>query len=209
MKFKANTIEKIIKTERKALSLAIGYKKRDYCFYKKFDDYFVSIMATEYGMLHNEIEVEAEIKPMYVDDIFWDIMDWSSNKTSALSLRAVGAFTVRGLDVFSERRAIEDISEVHDVLYELTEKSASAVEELMKKYSKDPDAFDEMIEKSNNKYSDLELYEILRLIHLNDFSQAKKVLEKALSEGRKGRFANGNKYVYQAALEYCSKQNNI
>ena len=36
-----------------------------------------------------------EYKPLWIDDLLWDILDIESNKNESDSLRVIGAFTVR------------------------------------------------------------------------------------------------------------------
>lgn len=47
-----------------------------------------------------------QVKPLYLDDLFWDIVGASSNKKEPMSLRCVGAWTVQGAVVFQEKREI-------------------------------------------------------------------------------------------------------
>ena len=43
------------------------------------------------------------LKPMWIDDLLWDILEMPENKNEPVSLRAVGAFTVCGSEIYSTK----------------------------------------------------------------------------------------------------------
>ena len=88
-----NEIDKRIKGQAKSF----GYKFRSPCAFAKQGEYFISsfcsVMTLEVAIVH------IAVKKLIYDDIFWDVMNMSSNKDQPLSLRAVGAFTAPGIIV--------------------------------------------------------------------------------------------------------------
>lgn len=70
-KYLENKTHKVFKT--------YNLKKKDYMFYFSKDNMFYSIM---FWMSNNTIKVYFYAKPLWIDDILWDILDMSSNKTA-------------------------------------------------------------------------------------------------------------------------------
>ena len=56
------------------------------------------------GVVENEgicrCYINARVKPIWVDDILWDLIDMADNKNQPLSLKIHGEFTVYGIEVF-------------------------------------------------------------------------------------------------------------
>ena len=42
------------------------------------------------------------IKPLWLDDLLWDVLKMETNKEAPLSLRTIGAFTVSGSELFKD-----------------------------------------------------------------------------------------------------------
>lgn len=81
--------EKILRSVRRTVAKKYGFKQYDYANWMVRDGYFFSVLC-----LDPPHELELEVKPLYVDNMFWDICDMASNKKKPMSLRAVGAFAV-------------------------------------------------------------------------------------------------------------------
>lgn len=45
-------------------------------------------------------DTKENIKPLWIDDLLWNFLNISNNKKEPLSLRAVGAFTVHGVEIY-------------------------------------------------------------------------------------------------------------
>ena len=44
------------------------------------------------------------IKPLWLDDLLWDLLKMETNKEAPLSLRTIGAFTVSGSELFKMKQ---------------------------------------------------------------------------------------------------------
>ena len=86
-----NSFEKIEKAYRKQISKKYGWKQSDYINWKIISDYY-------FCLYHLSLEnAYIEVKPLFVDDLWWDIFEMSENKHAPKSLRGLGAFVVSGV----------------------------------------------------------------------------------------------------------------
>lgn len=86
-------------------------KKKDYLFYTSKNNMFYSMVL---NMVENKVKTAFYAKPIWLDDILWDILTMSENKNEPISLRGIGAFTInskiKGYD--SIVSSTEDIDKV-------------------------------------------------------------------------------------------------
>lgn len=132
---------------------------------------------------------------MWMDDLFWDIMNMSENKSQPLSLRSIGAFTVRDMKNYEDE---------HE-LYEWT------IDELEKCVTAYIEHFDNTVKSSDleNNYFlfDPTAYqgytqEILILIHKGEYQNA---LEHIQAIPDRGQFVNKGIWFKDYAEQYCKK----
>lgn len=203
MHFKKHSIEQIVAQRLKEIVKSSKYKKNNSCLYKKYNDYFFSILVIEAGLDNDIIRIRGNIKPYFVDDIFWDIMQMSSNKVASLSLRAVGAFSIMGVEVFCQEVQIKDLSEVSSIVDELIQKCDDEFLTTTKQISNPYESFVEfaLVKK---KSLDTDMIEVLTYIYNKDYDKAKKYAINELEKGNRGRFSNGTKFIYQLVVDYCN-----
>lgn len=75
-------------------------KKKDYMIYNVKDNMIYGLFVDAYIRetdLKPTINSYIEYKPLWIDNLLWDILDMESNKNESDSLRVTGAFTVRGM----------------------------------------------------------------------------------------------------------------
>lgn len=208
MKYKKNTLDKIITSNLKEIARSSEYRKNGYYLFKKYNNYFLSIFICETGFDNNYISVAGEIKPLFIDNVFWDIMKMSSNKTAPLSFRANGAFTVPSLTIFYQKTEVVEISSVKSIVDNLVKKCNA---EFLSVIDKIPDPYQDFVKYAvdhADEFYDIELIEILTSIEKQDYDKAKKIALVQLSKGIKGHFANDGKYVYELVVEYCNNVSN-
>ena len=58
------------------------------------------------------------IKPLWLDDLLWDLLKMETNKETPLSLRTIGAFTVSGAELFKNETELKEwtISELEEII---------------------------------------------------------------------------------------------
>lgn len=77
-------------TYRKSVSKKYGWKQSSYLNWKIEGGYYFSLF-------HCKLEdVWLEVKPLFVDDLWWDIFEIPENKQAPKSLRGIGAFSITG-----------------------------------------------------------------------------------------------------------------
>ncbi len=78
-----------------------GCKKKDYMVWSATkDNYFSLLVDVRERDGHCYCTSLEHIKPLWLDELFWDIIDMSENKSEPLSLRCIGAFALYGMTVF-------------------------------------------------------------------------------------------------------------
>ena len=172
------------------------FKKKDYMvWYKKNDMYFSLLVGIRERDGHCYCVSQETIKPLWLDDLFWDIMDMAENKSQPLSLRCIGAFTIRGMVSFQDEQELLEWS----------------VDELVKYVTAYVEHFSHTV-----KNSDIESYytlfdstayqgkiqEILVLLHKREYQKA---LEHIQAIEDRGQFSNKGIWFKEYAEVYCKK----
>ena len=92
-----NALKEIVKSKIKQYK----FRKRDYMIYMVKDNMIYGLFIDSYiretdskPIVHSYIEY----KPLWIDDLLWEILDMKSNKNEPDSLRIMGAFTVPGME---------------------------------------------------------------------------------------------------------------
>ena len=83
------------KTERsvlKNIARKHGWRQSSYIEWKIEAGYFLCLNVDILGYVLCNITLE--IKPLFIDDLWWDVFNMSSNKKEPKSLRGIGAFAV-------------------------------------------------------------------------------------------------------------------
>ena len=145
-----------------------------------------------FSMSNNTIKVYFYVKPLWIDDILWDILNMSSNKTLPISLRSVGTFTINSqIKIkeynFKNEKEINRIvnSSFHDLL------------ELSNAYDEDYYLSDYV----NISYQKEMIYTIV-LIHNKEYEKALNFLNNT----KINDFVSNNKSFSDLAIEYINKR---
>ena len=80
---------KIVADVRRSVSRKYGFRQSSYINFKVDGGYFFCL-----SFLTDEARLT--VKPMYADDLWWDIWDASENKKEPISLRGTGAYSLSG-----------------------------------------------------------------------------------------------------------------
>lgn len=166
------------------------------------DDFFFNILP--YLRLREDkaiIRGELCIKPMKLDDIFWDVFDMQSNKNAPLSLRVNGAFVLRGLPIATIEIYLRTLDEV-----ELNNALHSFFNDMVSANEKIECSLDSFIKlhTMSEKYYQSELVEIFCLILKSLYVEALNRTIELLDNGDKGRFCNHNKWINEYIVDYCN-----
>lgn len=137
-----------------------------------------------------------EYKPLWIDDLLWDVIGMESNKQEPDSLRMVGAFTVGAARIHIDTIELqsEATDYVESIFYESIEKIVSSFETLTE------EKYVEYL--YTEKYVD-EYSKVLVAIHQGNRNRIKELLETIDSNGR---FYNEGKSYKDWLVEYLNRE---
>lgn len=173
-----------------------GFKKKDYMVWSATKElYFSLLIDVREKDGHCYCTSRETIKPLWIDDLFWDIMDMSENKSEPLSLRCIGAFTIHGMHCFEDKQ-------------ELSEWSIEELETCVTSYM---EHFQNTVNNStiDSYYSIFdptayhgEIQEILILLHKQEY---RKALDRIQSMEDGGSFQNNDIWFKEYAEKYIKE----
>lgn len=192
-------IKQFIKEKKKAY----GFNSRMDILFKVVGDCFVKVRLSGTGIDGNKLTTHVYIKPLMMDDLFWEVFDMEGNKKEPLSLRAVGAFTFDALPVYKTFTIVSDYEEVFPYLDEEIKKINRLIDELIPTFHALDDFYEysKTIEKPSLYDRDLSF--MLLSIYKGEYRQARELAEKNIANHERGRFAQESKYIYDYVVDYC------
>lgn len=163
-------------------------KKKDYMFYLPKGDMFYYTML---DLRQKKLTAYFYAKPLWLDDILWDILDMSSNKEEPVSLRSVGAFTIHSMIREKEFTA------------ESTEEIDKAVGETFEELTALADSYGEedFLAECHSLVYQHEVIEVIVLLHQGEYEKALALCQ----EKEIGYFGVGNKDFSQLAVKYIRR----
>lgn len=170
-------------------------KKKDYLLWLKRNDMiysifpFVNIRECD---LVPVLQVRIGYKPLWIDDLLWDILGMETNKNEPDSLRVVGAFTAA--EVY-EKELIELESEDIEYLRTVLQDKIDAI--LVKL-----DTLDEMLYIENLTEATMGGLEDRALIAIHQGKDEKSVTELINMWNGSGRYKIGDKTYKELIKEY-------
>ena len=204
-KFKSKDMEKQLGIAIKNHAKQFGYRKIEFYAFKKYKEYFITIGFND---VNPEVWGTAEIKPYFIDDVFWDVFDMSSNKDQPMSLRARGAFTISGLIPIEIKIKVNDsLDEIGEIVQEIFKESDEKCIKLIDELGDDVDNFINIAEKSEGGYGfDIKLIKMLYHIKNNSFEKALVLAKEEISKGNSGYFGSSTKDIYEYVIDYCNER---
>ena len=196
-----NEFEKIETAVRRKVSKDFGWKQCDYINWKIISGYYFVL----YHPLVDELELN--VKPLFVDDLWWDIFEMPSNKQEPKSLRGIGAFAVTApqlheYKVFEK----EDVFTFDESQIEATWKSRfQKVEQDIKAFleeNPDPELFSP---ENNGKYGLIDpIYTLMMEIHSGMKEKALDHIEALKAESRV-TFVGPKGDAFEYVKNWCKK----
>ena len=182
-------LPKIIQVEIKKYKL----KKKDFMvWFQKLELFFslnISICERDGHCYCTSIE---RIKPLWIDDILWDVLGMPENKNEPVSLRAIGAFTVYGSEIYN--------NEAELVTWEMEELEKCVIQYIEHFYqSIQTCGIEKFYECMNASAYHQELRKALTLIYEKKYEE---VINYLKTQGR-GSFCNKGIWVNDGMKEYC------
>jgi hypothetical protein len=194
-----------------------GWKSRDWALYKVIGSYFftgrldLNVGAAFEGYV--QISLCLQVKPLVLDDLFWEIFGLEENKRRPIGLRANGAFVIKGPYLyFNHKTQCDDLAFNNENLIRALDESLYLMDMKVKEYisAQRPvthfnpwDACDGEIFPY-----DKALIKMLLYITENNFSAAYELAETELAEKRLGSYGNRNGNIYDYIKAYCKNYEN-
>lgn len=96
------------------------FKKKDFMIWYSTKELFFDLLIGVKVKSDDKCYCTAieTIKPLWLDDLLWDLLKMETNKKEPLSLRTIGAFTVSGAELFKNETELKEwtISELEEFL---------------------------------------------------------------------------------------------
>ena len=186
-------LPKILREKIKAYT----FKKKDFMiWYSKKDLFFdllITVNVTADG--HCFFTSRETVKPLWLDDLLWDFLKMEDNKKEPLSLRAVGAFTVTGSEIFACSQELKDWD-----VWELEKCVGDYLDHFY--HSVQTSAVDDFIRNIKSKRYHSELREALTYVHDHKYPEALNCLK----DQGDGVFKNGEIFINNAIREFCEEK---
>lgn len=191
-----NDRKKMLKDIRRSVGSAYHFQQNSYINFKSENGYFFCLY-----FLPQEVRLTA--KPMYADDLWWDIWDASENKECPMSLRGVGAFSLPG-QILATYAGPEATSEA-----ELTEEISAifkdAAEVIAAFLVANPDADTFYPDESKMDEDPDRLLHIIALIHNGREAEVLQIIDEARVSGHECRFRSGRRRdCYTYIRQWCT-----
>lgn len=146
------------------------------------------------------LEITYSVKPLFVDDILWDIMGMESNKNEPLSLRVNCAFALFGVE-FSKKEYILEKLEVEE-LSSYLEDSLKWFCTLLKTKKGNENTWFNDVESSEPTYYHCDIMRLMLMIKFEQFSNVIKYLDDHDVTG----FTVSGKSIDNMIRDYCKKR---
>jgi len=207
VKITRRELDKHIKVTTKDIIKKYGYKMRGSVLYKKSGDYFISILLVATGVNNNLINARGNVKPYFLDDVFWEVFKMPENLKEPIGLRANGAFTIKGLQVYNQHKKVECYEDVKGYVEELLKECDSEIEAVINKGGSNFRKFIDYSKSVENPglYKP-ELAEMLLDIKEKNYQVAKKLASHELENQRYGNLENKGKDIYQHVVDFCENK---
>lgn len=173
------------------------FKKKDFMIWYNKKDVFFDLLIDVKVKSDDKCYCTAveTIKPLWLDDLLWDLLKMETNKEAPLSLRTIGAFTVSGAELFKNETELKEwtISELEKIIDNYLEHFYKTVQS-----SSICDFYDNL----ENTLYHVELRKALSLVYEQNYQDALDYLK----DKGDGIFKNGNVSINNAIREYCINQ---
>ena len=205
-------LKKELKKVQRNAAKKLQLKSRDWAYFNKVGDYLVVYMINiNFPDNKFRVIIRPYIKPYIIDDIFWEIFDMASNSQEAMSLRAVGAFTV---DTFTlptkiaeEDWAMEDLDleKVETKVFEVLSETHEEVFKLISSFSDFEDFYTYVVENAPIP-AHYDLMGMLLMIYREQYADALQMAEDLIAKRQLGKFQNKGKWINEYIVDYCKEK---
>lgn len=173
------------------------FKKKDFMIWYNKKELFFDLLIDVKVKSDDKCYCTAveTIKPLWLDDLLWDLLKMETNKEAPLSLRTIGAFTVSGSELFKNETELKEwtISELEEIIDNYLEHFYKTAQS---------SSICDFYNNLENSIYHVELRKALSLIYEHKCQDALDYLK----DKDEGIFKNGNVSINNAIREYCINQ---
>ncbi len=192
---------KLSDSARRKVSRNFGFRQSSYINYIVRKGYFFCLEHLGYTSVY------LNVKPMYADDLWWNIFNLSENKKCPISLRGTGAFSIHAAklkeyalyDESTEEINEEDLSEKWQKIFCL---AAQDIEEFLRNH---PNA-DTFIPDKNCNYDTDNLLYFITLLHNGRKNEVVQAIKELKAKGHSCQFYDWDCDMdsYDFILKWCT-----
>lgn len=172
---------------KKSISKKYGWNQRNDVNWRIESGYYFDILHIDSWCYQPSLhKVYLHVKPLYIDDLWWDIFEIPENKKEPMSLRGTGTFSISGIELMEEslfeelyESGIEAITQypdedIENIWNNIFQKIETEISRFLKE-NPDPNLY---IPEENalNQGRAYKLYALLTHIHLRNKEQALKMI---------------------------------
>lgn len=171
--------QRMVADARRVAGHVYGFRQSSYINFKVEDGYFFCLKFMNYG-------VRLTVKPMYADDLWWDIWDTPEYKRDPVSLRETGIYSLPGQVLASYDIVEGNTSDELTPKFERIFKDAS--EQIAKFLTANPAADTFYPDESEMDCDPDRLLYLITLIHNGREKEALRVIAEERAEGHRCEF---------------------
>lgn len=189
---------KMIADVRRSVSRKYGFRQSSYVNFKVESGYFFCL----YFLTG---DVRLTVKPMYADDLWWNIWDASDNKNEPLSLRGTGAYSLSGQILTSDEiTKVADKGELTNIIDGMFKNATDAISKFI---IANPNADTFFPDESKMDYDPDRLLYLMALIHNGKEEDALAIIKEAHKNKHRCIFQSGmfsDSYTY--IRRWCNRE---
>lgn len=189
---------KMIADVRRGVSRKYGFRQSSYVNFKVESGYFFCL----YFLTG---DVRLTVKPMYADDLWWNIWDASDNKNEPLSLRGTGAYSLSGQILTSDEiTKVADKGELTNIIDGMFKNATDAISKFI---IANPNADTFFPDESKMDYDPDRLLYLMALIHNGKEEDALAIIKEARKNKHRCIFQSGmfsDSYTY--IRRWCNRE---
>lgn len=197
--------DKINNAARRSAAKTLGWKQRDFFNWRVEQGYFFCFFDL--------FPPRLEVKPLYVDELWWDIFEIPENKSAPMSLRGNGAFSLDGakLNAYDDCDINADDSTpelLESFWIDTLDRATRDMEQFLAEHP-DAGAYIPEIEVDETRDCTRAMVRLMALIHNGREDEAVEFIKRVKKKGggcmyRSGMFVDRDGFDY--ILDWCKKK---
>lgn len=197
-------LDKISNAARRSAAKALGWKQRDYINWRVEQGYFFCLLDLNPARL--------EVKPLYADDLWWDIFEMPENKSEPMSLRGNGAFSLEGITINTYDEMVVDEATDAEYLEAYWKAAIEKAHHDMQQFihdNPDAEAYIPEIEVDETRDCTIALVRLMALIHNGREDEAVEFIKRVKKKGGRCMYHSGflvDRDGFGYILDWCRKR---